>query len=146
MAIPISKLDKFKVETEFGDGYVLHTTFDNLRFLLFYFLSGSSIPASRPPVSSPPRPLLCSLPCSIPLTSILSFRLSYLLFFCRLLVRLIFKCPSAHLACPVRHPGCHLLCRLSYGLSLIFFRLLGFGLTTLIRFALGTLAVTCFTM
>lgn len=28
MAIPISKLDRFKLETEFRDGYVVHTTYD----------------------------------------------------------------------------------------------------------------------
>lgn len=28
MAIPISKLDRFKLETEFKDGYVVHTTYD----------------------------------------------------------------------------------------------------------------------
>lgn len=28
MAIPISKLDRFKVETEFGDGFVVHTTYE----------------------------------------------------------------------------------------------------------------------
>lgn len=28
MAIPISKLDRFKVETEFGDGYVVHTAYE----------------------------------------------------------------------------------------------------------------------
>lgn len=28
MAIPISKLDRFKMETEFGDGYVMQTTYE----------------------------------------------------------------------------------------------------------------------
>lgn len=28
MAFPISKLDRFKLETEFNDGYVVHTTYD----------------------------------------------------------------------------------------------------------------------
>lgn len=28
MSVPISKLDKFKLETTFGDGYVVNTTYD----------------------------------------------------------------------------------------------------------------------
>lgn len=28
MAIPISKLDRFKLETEFNDGYVVHSSYD----------------------------------------------------------------------------------------------------------------------